>query len=99
MASNGLSAKRTFTFEEIAEKTRLSEDDVEPLVMKALAQKLVKGAIDQVSKEIRIQWVRPRAEERDSILALAYNIDHWRLNVSNAIKTLEKMGQEIIADA
>lgn len=48
MASNGLSAKRTFTFEEIAEKTRLSEDDVEPLVMKALAQKLVKGAIDQV---------------------------------------------------
>lgn len=49
MASNGLSAKRTFSFADIAEKTRLSEDDVEPLVMKALAHKLIKGTIDQVS--------------------------------------------------
>lgn len=39
---------RQLTFEEIAKETRLPINEIEILVMKALAQGLVKGAIDQV---------------------------------------------------
>lgn len=39
---------RQLTFEEISKETRLPINEIEILVMKALAQGLVKGAIDQV---------------------------------------------------
>lgn len=39
---------RQLTFEEISKETRLPIIEIEILVMKALAQGLVRGAIDQV---------------------------------------------------
>jgi len=41
---------RQLTFNEVALKTQLPEDDVELLVMRALSIGLVKGSIDQVDK-------------------------------------------------
>lgn len=43
------SHNRQLTFEEIAKETKLPLNEIELLVMKALSQKLVKGAIDQVN--------------------------------------------------
>lgn len=43
------SHNRQLTFAEIARETKLPINEIELLVMKALAQGLVKGAIDQVS--------------------------------------------------
>lgn len=40
---------RQLTFAEIAKETKLPVNEIELLVMKALSQGLVKGAIDQVS--------------------------------------------------
>lgn len=42
------SHNRQLTFSEIAKETRLPLNEIELLVMKALSQGLVKGAIDQV---------------------------------------------------
>jgi 26S proteasome regulatory subunit N9 len=42
------SHNRQLTFNEIAKETKLPLNEVEVLVMKALSQGLVKGAIDQV---------------------------------------------------
>lgn len=39
---------RQLTFDEIARETRLPLNEIELLIMKALSQGLVKGAIDQV---------------------------------------------------
>lgn len=52
------SHNRQLTFNEIAKETKLPVNEVEVLVMKALSQGLVKGAIDQVSfafKQFRIE--------------------------------------------
>lgn len=44
----------------IAERTKLSVDGAEFLVMKALSVHLIEGAIDQVDGTVRISWVQPR---------------------------------------
>lgn len=48
---------RSIKFEEIATETKLPLKEVEILIMKALAQGLVKGAIDQVSGVVNMTWV------------------------------------------
>lgn len=48
MAFNRTSAQRKLTFAEIAREARVPIDEVELLVMKALAEKLIRGHIDQV---------------------------------------------------
>lgn len=48
------SHERQLTFEEISRETRLPLNEIEILVMKALAQGLVRGAIDQVITRVVI---------------------------------------------
>ena len=42
-------------------------DDVEHLLMKALALKLIRGEIDQVDSIARISWVQPRVLSREQV--------------------------------
>ncbi|XP_073966137.1 26S proteasome non-ATPase regulatory subunit 13-like [Choristoneura fumiferana] len=79
MAFNRTSAQRKLTFAEIAREARLPENEVELLVMKALAEKLIRGHIDQVSSTVTVSWVRPRALPRSGAAALARRLDAWRL--------------------
>lgn len=50
--------KRAISFEDIAKETQLPLKEVELLIMKALAQGLVKGDIDQVAGVVNMTWVR-----------------------------------------
>lgn len=51
---------RQLTFEEIAKSAKISVNEVELLVMKALSAGLVKGSIDEVDKRVLMTWVQPR---------------------------------------
>lgn len=51
---------RSIKFEEIATETKLPLKEVEILIMKALAQGLVRGAIDQVAGVVNMTWVRTK---------------------------------------
>ena len=51
---------KQLSFGEVAAKTKLPENEVELLVMRALSLGLVKGSIDQIDKRIFIGWVQPR---------------------------------------
>ncbi|XP_063545635.1 26S proteasome non-ATPase regulatory subunit 13 [Cydia strobilella] len=79
MAFNRTSATRKLTFAEIAQEARVPLNEVELLVMKALAEKLIRGHIDQVSSTVSVTWVRPRALPRAAAAALAARLDTWRL--------------------
>lgn len=52
------SDQRSIAFEEIASETKLPLKEVEILIMKALAQGLVRGAIDEVAGVVNMTWVR-----------------------------------------
>ena len=60
-----------------AEETHLAQDDVEHLLMKALALKLIRGEIDQVDAIARISWVQPRVLDRPQIEALHARLAQW----------------------
>lgn len=59
--------KRNLSFKEIAETTGVREDEVELLVMKALAQGLLKGTIDQVDSTAHFTWVQPRVLDKKQV--------------------------------
>ncbi|KAL4712099.1 hypothetical protein ACJJTC_010960 [Scirpophaga incertulas] len=96
MAFKRNSAQRKLSFAEIASEARISIDDVELLVMKALAEKLIKGHIDQVSSQVRVSWVRPRALGRDGAAALAARVAAWRAAVGAAADLLHRSAPDLL---
>ncbi|KIK58831.1 hypothetical protein GYMLUDRAFT_262366 [Collybiopsis luxurians FD-317 M1] len=75
---------RTMSFKTIAEETRLPNDEVEHLVMKALSLKLIyKAQWTKSPKKTQITWVQPRVLSRSQIGDLAKRLEGWvnKLNV------------------
>lgn len=84
------------TFKEIAEETRLRENEVELLVMKALAQGLVRGAIDQVAGIVHMTWVQPRVLDRNQIANMVQRLDLWCKDVNSMEHLLETRAHDIL---
>ncbi|CAH0699443.1 unnamed protein product [Spodoptera exigua] len=96
MAFNRTSAQRKLTFAEIAREARVPIDEVELLVMKALAEKLIRGHIDQVNSTAHIGWVRPRALPRAGAAALAARLDAWCVAVAGAADLLAGAAPDLL---
>lgn len=73
----------------IAEKTKLSIDGVEFLLMKALSLHLIKGTIDQVEGYVQVSWVQPRILTKPQINGLKVRLDEWISKVNAITVTLE----------
>ncbi|XP_060808999.1 26S proteasome non-ATPase regulatory subunit 13 [Amyelois transitella] len=95
MAFNRTSAQRKLTFSEIAREARVPHDEVELLVMKALAEKLIRGHIDQVSSTVHVTWVRPRALPRAGAASLARRLDAWCAAVAGAAALLRDRAPDL----
>ncbi|KAG7214137.1 hypothetical protein KM043_001491 [Ampulex compressa] len=87
---------RQLTFAEISQETRLPLGEVELLVMKALAQGLVRGAIDQVAGTVNMTWVQPRVLDRNQIAGMVQRLDGWCKDVSSMERMLESRASEIL---
>uniref|UniRef100_A0A7N9D748 26S proteasome non-ATPase regulatory subunit 13 n=1 Tax=Macaca fascicularis TaxID=9541 RepID=A0A7N9D748_MACFA len=61
---------RQLTFEEIAKSAKITVNEVELLVMKALSVGLVKGSIDEVDRRVHMTWVQPRVLDLQQVLCL-----------------------------
>lgn len=96
MAFNRTSAQRKLTFAEIAREARVPLDEVELLIMKALAEKLIRGHIDQVSSCAHIGWVRPRALARSGAAQLARRLDAWCTAVRGAADLLASAAPDLL---
>ncbi|KAH0879434.1 hypothetical protein HID58_066828, partial [Brassica napus] len=51
---------RTIPLTVIAERTKLSIEDVEHVLMKSLSVHLIEGIIDQASGTVYISWAQPK---------------------------------------
>lgn len=51
---------RVISFQAVARACDVNVDQIEFLVMKAMALKLVRGSIDQLSEKVTITWVAPK---------------------------------------
>lgn len=88
--------KRAISFEEIAKETKLPVKEIELLIMKALAQGLVRGAIDQVAGVVNMTWVQPRVLERSQVQVMASTLDIWMQSITSMEQMMESKAGEIL---
>lgn len=90
--------QRSISFDDIAKETQLPLKEVELLVMKALAQDLVRGEIDQVGGVVNMSWVLPRVLDRQQIGGMATTLDNWMASVTSMEKLIETRAAEILTN-
>ena len=90
--------KRSIPFEDIAEHTKLPVNEVEILIMTALAQGLVRGHIDQVAGVVNMTWVQPRVLNRPQVASMANTIEVWMQSISAMEKLIENKANEILTN-
>lgn len=88
---------RSIPFSEIAAETRLSLDEVEHLLMKALSLKLIRGSIDQVDQIVVITWVQPRVLDKDQIDGMRRKLEEWDNQVKRISSFMGEQGGEVFA--
>lgn len=90
------SHQRQLTFKEIAKETKLPLNEIEMLVMRALAEGLVKGRIDQVANTVNLTWVQPRVLDRSQISNMVDRLNEWCKHVGVMENLLEEKASEIL---
>jgi len=89
---------RTLPFKVIAQATKLKEDEVELLVMKALSVKLIRGEIDEVNQTVTITWVQPRVLDLTQIGKTRDRVAQWSDNVLSVLHYMQdETASELLA--
>ncbi|KAG0560472.1 hypothetical protein M758_10G177700 [Ceratodon purpureus] len=91
------SEERTIQLSLIAEKTKLSMDEVEHLLIKSLSVHLIEGVIDQVDGTVRVSWVQPRVLGIPQITALKDRLDNWLQKVHTTLLAVEAETPDLVA--
>lgn len=89
---------RSIPFSEIARETQLPDNEVEILIMKALAQGLVRGEIDQVDGVVNMTWVQPRVLDRPQITRMATNLENWMASITSMEILMEQKAGDILTN-
>ncbi|KAI3882098.1 hypothetical protein MKX03_021234 [Papaver bracteatum] len=88
---------RTIPLSIIAERTKLSVEDVELLLMKSLSVHLIEGIIDQVEATVHVSWVQPRVLGISQIESLRARLDSWVGKVHTALQSVEAETPDLVA--
>ncbi|XP_022717191.1 26S proteasome non-ATPase regulatory subunit 13 homolog A-like isoform X2 [Durio zibethinus] len=91
------SEDRTIPLKVIAERTKLSIEDVEHLLMKSLSVHLIEGIIDQVEGTVHVSWVQPRVLGIPQIKSLRDRLDNWVGKVHAAWLSIEAETPDLVA--
>uniref|UniRef100_A0A8B9I688 26S proteasome non-ATPase regulatory subunit 13 n=2 Tax=Anser TaxID=8842 RepID=A0A8B9I688_9AVES len=84
------------TFEEIAKSAKVTVNEVELLVMKALSVGLVKGSIDEVDKRVHMTWVQPRVLDLQQIKGMKDRLEFWCTDVRSMEMLVEHQAHDIL---
>uniref|UniRef100_A0A4W2BTK8 26S proteasome non-ATPase regulatory subunit 13 n=1 Tax=Bos indicus x Bos taurus TaxID=30522 RepID=A0A4W2BTK8_BOBOX len=87
---------RQLTFEEIARSAKITVNEVELLVMKALSVGLVKGSIDEVDKRVHMTWVQPRVLDLQQIKGMKDRLEFWCTDVKSMEMLVEHQAHDIL---
>ncbi|NXD72939.1 PSD13 ATPase, partial [Eolophus roseicapillus] len=87
---------RQLTFEEIARSAKVTVNEVELLVMKALSVGLVKGSIDEVDKRVHMTWVQPRVLDLQQIKGMKDRLEFWCTDVRSMEMLVEHQAHDIL---
>ncbi|KAF4970390.1 hypothetical protein FSARC_2583 [Fusarium sarcochroum] len=88
---------RTLTFATIAEETKVGQEQIEHLIMKALSLGLLRGTIDQVDGVAQITWVQPKVLDMKQIAAMRQRLLDWDSSVNQLGNWIESAGKDVWA--
>ena len=88
--------KRSLKFNELSQIMNVAEEEVEHLLMKAMALGLVRGEIDEVDKVFTINWLQPRVLDPGRINLINTRLQKWRNTVKDVLHHLEEKSKEIL---
>ncbi|XP_052170402.1 26S proteasome non-ATPase regulatory subunit 13 homolog B-like [Diospyros lotus] len=91
------SEDRTIPLSIIAQRTKLTVEDVEYLLMKSLSVHLIEGIIDQVDGIVHVSWVQPRVLGISQIKSLRERLDNWVDKVHTALLSVEAETPDLVA--
>ena len=89
--------QRAMSFRTVAEETKVRQDDIEHLVMKALSLGLLRGTIDQVDEIAHITWVEPKVLDMKQIRGMHGRLRDWDSSVSQLGTWIEGVGHDVWA--
>ncbi|KAK0714343.1 hypothetical protein B0T21DRAFT_297326 [Apiosordaria backusii] len=88
---------RAMSFETIAAETKVKQEEIEHLIMKALSLGLLRGTIDQVDGVAHINWVQPKVLDMTQIENMRARLQEWDSSVEQLGNWIEKVGQDVWA--
>jgi 26S proteasome regulatory subunit N9 len=90
---NRIDLDRTLTFAEISSICEVPLNEVERLLLKAFALKVVRGSVDEVEKRVRISWVQPRVLSREQVAQLGARVSGWAKKVHDTAHLMQTQFQ------
>lgn len=96
LAFRKIPGSHQLTFAEISESAILPLNEVELLIIKALALGLVKGHIDQVEEVFYVTWVQPRVLSKDQLKGMSNRLDKWGVDVSVMENNLHELAKDFL---
>ncbi|CAI9095224.1 OLC1v1031116C1 [Oldenlandia corymbosa var. corymbosa] len=88
--------ERTIPLSVIADRTKLSVEDVEYLLMKSLSVHLIEGIIDQVNGTVHVSWVQPRVLGISQVKSLRDRLDSWVEKVHTTLVSVEAETPDLV---
>jgi 26S proteasome regulatory subunit N9 len=85
------------TFQTISQETKVSPNEIEHLIMKALSLGLLRGTIDQVAEIARINWVQPKVLDMKQIESMRTRLREWDASVNQLGNWIEGVGKDVWA--
>ena len=88
-------SERRFTFQAVAQQCSMALEDVEPLLLTALALGVIDGKIDGLLGVIDVWKVVPRVLSHDEVRELAKQVSAWRDRVRDATKYVTELSKDL----
>jgi 26S proteasome regulatory subunit N9 len=88
---------RAMSFQTISAETKVKDDEIEHLIMKALSLGLLRGTIDQVAMVARINWVQPKVLDKPQIESMRGRLKDWDSSVNHLGNWIEGVGKDVWA--
>ncbi|KAF2433740.1 hypothetical protein EJ08DRAFT_686167 [Tothia fuscella] len=88
---------RAMSFQTISRETKVRDDEIEHLIMKALSLGLLKGTIDQVAEVAKINWVQPKVLDMTQVGNMRTRLREWDSSVNQLGNWIEGVGKDVWA--
>lgn len=92
------SQSRTMEFKQIQKVAQLeSINDVEHLLLKALAVGAMRGTIDECAQQATINWVQPSVLNMEQVAQLQKRLAQWSVKIEKAQQFVSSQGKDLLA--